>query len=111
MTRRFLLLVCLAGAATLGAQTTKKAPAPTPAPAGTVVTVSPARADVQPNQTPATQPVTADTDKDLSNPRALRLSLDDALKTSIDRNVGVQIQRFDYLMAGQSLRSSYGIFD
>jgi len=110
MTRRFLLLVCLAGATSLAAQTTpKKAPAPTPA--GTVVTVNPAQAGVQPNQTPASQQVTADTDKDLTNPRALRLSLDDALKTSMERNVGVQIQRYDYLMAGQSLRSSYGIFD
>ena len=66
---------------------------------------------MQPNQTPASQQVTADTDKDLTNPRALRLSLDDALKTSMERNVGVQVQRYDYLMAGQSLRSSYGIFD
>jgi HAE1 family hydrophobic/amphiphilic exporter-1 len=102
------LLVCLAGATNLAAQTTpKKAPVP----AGTVVTVSPAQTDVQPNQTPASQQVTADTDKDLSNPRALRLSLDEALKTSMERNVGVQVQRYDYLMAGQSLRSSYGIFD
>src|SRR5216684_3240144 len=110
MTRRFLLLVCLAGATSLAAQTTpKKAPAPTPA--GTVVTVNPAQADERPNQTAPSQQVSADTDKDLSNPRALRLSLDDALKTSMERNVGISIQRFDYLEAGQSLRSSYGIFD
>jgi HAE1 family hydrophobic/amphiphilic exporter-1 len=81
--RSFLAVICIAGVTTLAAQTT---------------------------QTPAPQ-VSADTDKDLSNPRAMRLSLDEALKTAIERNVGIQLQRYDFLEAGQSLRGSYGIFD
>lgn len=58
-----------------------------------------------------TEPVTADTDKDLSDPRAMRLSLDDAIHTSIRQNLGIDIQRYDYLMAGQNLIGSWGIFD
>ncbi len=58
-----------------------------------------------------TEPVTADTDKDLTDPRAMRLSLDDAIHTSIRQNLGVDIQRYDYLMAGQNLIGSWGIFD
>jgi outer membrane protein len=109
MTRRLLLIVSLACATTLIAQTTTRK---TPTPAPTVVTVpTPAQATVTvPGQTAAAQ-VTADTDKDLTDPRALRLSLDDAIKTTMERNVGVSLQRYDYLMAGESLRGSYGIFD
>lgn len=58
-----------------------------------------------------TEPVTAETDRDLSNPRALHLSLDDTIKTAMQQNLGVQLQRFDYAEAGQGLRSTYGIFD
>jgi HAE1 family hydrophobic/amphiphilic exporter-1 len=58
-----------------------------------------------------TEPVTADTDKDLTDPRAMRLSLDDAVHTSIRQNLGVDIQRYDYLMAGQNLIGSWGVFD
>ena len=43
---------------------------------------------------PSTPPVTADTDRDIDNPRALRLSLDDALKTAMERNVGIQLSRY-----------------
>ncbi|HEY2828677.1 MAG TPA: TolC family protein [Thermoanaerobaculia bacterium] len=58
-----------------------------------------------------TQPVTADTDKDLTDPRALRLSLDDAIHTSMRQNLGIDIQKYDYLMSGQNLIGSWGIFD
>jgi outer membrane protein len=58
-----------------------------------------------------TAPVTADTDKDLTNPRALRLSLDEAIRTAASQNIGVQIQHFDYREAGESLRETYGPFD
>jgi outer membrane protein len=58
-----------------------------------------------------TQPVTADTDKDLSDPRALRLSLDDAIHTAMRQNLGIDIQKYDYLMSGQNLIGSWGIFD
>jgi outer membrane protein len=58
-----------------------------------------------------TEPVTADTDKDLTDPRALRLSLDDAIHTSIRQNLGIDIQKYDYLMSGQNLIGAWGIFD
>ncbi|MFL6247914.1 MAG: TolC family protein [Thermoanaerobaculia bacterium] len=61
--------------------------------------------------TRATDPVTAETDQDVNNPRALRLSLDEAIRTSMERNLGVQLQSFEYREAGQSLRGSYGIYD
>ncbi len=64
-----------------------------------------------PTTQPVAPPVSADTDKDLNNPRALRLSLDDALKTSVERNVGISLERYTFLEAGESLRSSYGIYD
>src|SRR5713101_6149856 len=92
--RGFLAVVCVIGATSLAAQT------PTPK----VVQVAP-------TTEPVTAQVTADTDKDLSDPRALKLSLDDALKTAVEGNIGIQLQRYSYLEAGQSLRSSYGIFD
>src|SRR5438132_45775 len=109
MTRRLLLIASLLSATALMAQTTTRQN-PTPAPI--IVTVpTPAQTTVTVPGRTTTAQVTADTDKDLSNPRALRLSLDDAIKTTMERNVGVSLQRYDYLMAGQSLRSSYGIFD
>ncbi|HEX3583389.1 MAG TPA: TolC family protein [Thermoanaerobaculia bacterium] len=58
-----------------------------------------------------TEPVTADTDKDLTDPRAMRLSLDDAIHTSIRQNLGIDVQRYDYLMSGQNLIGSWGVFD
>jgi len=58
-----------------------------------------------------TEPVTAETDQDVQNSRALRLSLDEAVRTTMERNLGISIQRYDYLMAGQSLRSQYGLYD
>jgi HAE1 family hydrophobic/amphiphilic exporter-1 len=59
----------------------------------------------------AVEPVTAETDKDATDPRALRLSLDEAIRTSMQRNLGVQLQAFEYQEAGFSLRGSYGIYD
>jgi len=74
--------------------------------AATVTAQQPAR------QAPrTTERVVADTDRDLEDARALRLSLDEALKTAMLQNLGVQLQRFDYSASGQSLRASYGIFD
>src|SRR6266481_1167075 len=99
----FTAVVCVLAAASLAAQM----PTPTPK----VVPVQPASPQVTLTTEPVTAQVAADTDKDLSNPRALRLSLDDALKTSMARNVGISIQRYDFLEAGQSLRGAYGIYD
>lgn len=86
----FTSVVCLLAATTLAAQT-----------------------PVRPTTTtePVTAQVKADTDQDLNNPRALKLSLDDALQTSVKGNIGIQLERYSYLEAGESLRGSYGIFD
>src|SRR5439155_1415484 len=109
--RRLLIIVCAFAATMASAQTTKKPASPAPAPAPTIVTTNPASADVPVTDQAATVAVSADTDKDLSDPRALRLTLDDAIKTAMERNVGVQVQRYSYQMAGESLRSQYGLFD
>lgn len=88
--RRLLTIACLAVTAmSLGAQTT-------------ATTATPPR---------TTAPVTAETDQDLNNARALRLSLDEAIRVTMQNNLGIQVQRLDYQMAGESLRSTYGIFD
>src|SRR5215470_7230521 len=89
--RRLFAAFCAFGALSLAAQTKPATPTPT--------------------TEPATAPVAADTDKDVSNPRALQLSLDDAIKTAVERNVGISLQRYTFLEAGESLRSSYGIYD
>ena len=58
-----------------------------------------------------TEQVSAETDRDASDARALRLSLTDALSTAMRNNLGVELQGYDYRMAGESLRSNYGIYD
>jgi len=59
----------------------------------------------------ATAPVTADTDKDVNDPRALKLSLDDAVRTAIKQNLGIELSRYDYSESGQRLYGAWGIFD
>jgi HAE1 family hydrophobic/amphiphilic exporter-1 len=58
-----------------------------------------------------TEPVTAETDQDVNNANAMRLSLDEAIHTAMERNLGIQLQEFEYQQAGYSLRSAYGIYD
>ena len=93
--RRLFAVICAFSALSLAAQT-KPTTQPTPAPSAA------------PTSTP---PVTADTDQDVNNPRALKLSLEDAMKTTVERNIGISLQRYTFLQAGESLRSSYGIYD
>src|SRR5262249_51099804 len=47
----------------------------------------------------------------LNNPRALRLSLDNAVRTSITQNLGVDLTRYDYRESAETLAGSYSIFD
>lgn len=94
--RRLTTILTLLMAAGLSAQTT------------TTPTTPPAA------QTPVqrtTAPVTAETDQDVSSPRALRLSLDEAIRTAIRQNLGIELQRYDYRMAGESLIGQYGLYD
>ena len=99
--RRFFAAMCAFGAMSVVAQTKPSTTTQTPS----------ATVNVSSTTEPVTAPVTADTDRDVNNPRALRLSLDDALKTAVERNVGISLQRYTFLEAGESLRSSYGIYD
>jgi HAE1 family hydrophobic/amphiphilic exporter-1 len=102
-----MLLTCAAAALPLIAQTsggtkTTRTPAPSPAPA-----TAAANTEIP----PATPPVTADTDQDVKNPRALRLGLEDAIRTSITQNLGIDLNRYDYRESAESLAGSYSIFD
>lgn len=111
--RRLLILACVVSALAMSAQTRKTSKA-APRPAPVTVTMDPSQsepADLSSGRRPVTTNVQADTDKDGRNARALRLSLDDAIRTAAEKNLGVQIQRYDYQMAGQNLRGSYGAFD
>jgi outer membrane protein len=94
---RLMLIVCVTGATTLAAQTSQ----PT----------NPTTAASSPQLQRVTAPVTADTDRDASDPRALKLSLDDAIRTSIRQNLGVELERYSFRESIQDLRGSYGIFD
>jgi len=58
-----------------------------------------------------TEKVAAETDQDANDPRALRLSLSDAVTTAVRQNLGVQIQNYETLIAGQNYRGEYGVFD
>ena len=89
MLRRLTTLLCLSLFATgLAAQTAQPAPVPR-----------------------TVEPVTAETDRDAADPRALRLSLGEALGTAMRNNLGVDLQSYDFQMAAESLRSQYGLFD
>jgi outer membrane protein len=59
----------------------------------------------------ATQAVTAETDRDATNPRALTLTLDQAVETSIERNLGIDVQRYEFRIAAEEVRRQYGPFD
>jgi HAE1 family hydrophobic/amphiphilic exporter-1 len=106
--RRLLIIACVASAVSLSAQTTKKTPQPI-----SDQTISPAQTsvDIPKADQAATPPVSAETDKDASDPRATRLSLDDAIHTSLQRNIGVQLQQYDLGMAGVEVMGAYGVFD
>jgi outer membrane protein len=60
--------------------------------------------------TRATEPPTAETDRDAENPRALRLTLNGALTSSLE-HLGVQVQAYQYQIDSQSLRRTYGLYD
>ena len=65
----------------------------------------------QPPASRTTEAVTAETDRDIDDPRALRLTLDEAIRTAVQQNLGVQLQNYEYRIVGQGLRAQYGIFD
>jgi outer membrane protein len=110
--RRLLIIACATGALSLSAQTTKKTTASTPQPISDQ-TISPAQTsvDIPKADQAATPPVSAETDKDASDPRAMKLSLDAAIHTTLEKNIGVQLQRYDLGMAGVEVMGAYSVFD
>lgn len=109
--RSLLAAICLVVSATAFAAPAS-APQSQTVPASVQATPSTPAAQAQAATTePPTATVVADTDADLTNPRALKLSLTDALLTAMQRNLGIDIQRYNYLEAGQLLVEQYGIFD
>lgn len=58
-----------------------------------------------------TERVTAETDQDAADARALRLSLSDAVNTAVRQNLGVQVQTYENQIAAQNYRGEYGLFD
>ncbi len=58
-----------------------------------------------------TEQVTAETDRDLNDARALRLSLNEAIATAMKQNLGVQLQNYETRIAGYNLRAEHGLFD
>ena len=58
-----------------------------------------------------TEPVTAETDRDAANPRAMTLTLDEAVRTALNQNLGVQLQNYEMRISGFNLRREYGLFD
>lgn len=58
-----------------------------------------------------TEQVAAETDRDSADPRALRLSLSEAVNTAVSQNLGVQVQTYETQIAGQNFRGEYGLFD
>jgi len=109
--RRLLIIACVVSTLSLSAQTTKKTTTTSSTPA--TVTTDPAQAnvDIPKSDQAMTAPVSADTDKDASDPRATRLSLDAAVHTALERNIGLQLQRYDLGMAGAQLQGAYFVFD
>src|SRR5206468_6246450 len=113
--RRLMLLTCAMAAVPLFAQTSRGTkttkPAPSPVPAAEAAQTQPVAATPASDVPTTTPVVTADTDQDVKSPRALRLSLDDAVRTSLTQNLGVDLTRYDYRESAEVLAGSYSIFD
>lgn len=102
--RKLTAAVCLTAAPALFAQATR--------PSGTTVTTTTtAQANTKTTSAPNAPGVVADTDRDINDGRALRLSLDDAIKTAMERNLGISVSRYELRASGESLRGQYGLYD
>jgi HAE1 family hydrophobic/amphiphilic exporter-1 len=80
----------------------------------TIFTLSLAATALVAQESPAprtTAAITAGTDRDAADPRALRLTLSDALGTAMQQNLGIELENYEYRISDQNLRGQYGIFD
>lgn len=62
-------------------------------------------------QSQTTTSTQAGAEQDANDPRAMRLSLADAIRTASERNLGVTVEEFDFRATGYGARSAYGLFD
>jgi outer membrane protein TolC len=118
--RRLTFIFCLTASTLLAQTTSKTTKKGTTGNTSTSTTSTAATSEPATQETsamaetptrPGTQPIVVDTDRDLENPRALRLSLDDAVRATVKDNLGVELTRYDYRESGQLLRGAYGPFD
>ncbi|MEO8216996.1 MAG: TolC family protein [Acidobacteriota bacterium] len=91
----FLPAFAVAQAPKLGTPSDSKSPKPTATPGA-----------VQPESS-----YVPEAQNDEKNPRALRLSLDDAVVIAVRQNLGVDISRYDYRITGFNAQAAYGPFD
>lgn len=82
------LILCLLVATTASAQET--APTQVPATGSTLVTTA---------------------DRDAEDPRAMRLTLDEAVRVAARQNLGVEVESANYESSGWLARSTYGLLD
>ncbi|MGH9457840.1 MAG: TolC family protein [Thermoanaerobaculia bacterium] len=64
--------------------------------------------------TPAIEPETQsvpDALDDEEDPRALRLSLGETIRATVENNLGVRLNEYDYRITGEQARSALGLFD
>lgn len=84
-------------------------PVPTPTPAGQSETLTTTPDSTGPRSTDARAEQIPSSSTNLAN--ALSLSLNEAVETAARRNLGVDIERFDYRSTGHRARATYGAFD
>jgi len=80
----------------------------------TIFTLSLAATALVAQETPAprtTEAISAETDRDATDPRAMRLTLNEALSTAMQQNLGIQLDTYEYRIIDQNLRGQYGLFD
>ncbi|HVR43088.1 MAG TPA: TolC family protein [Thermoanaerobaculia bacterium] len=65
----------------------------------------------QEQRPPEASPVVPDARDDAENPRALRLSLDQAVRATVENNLQVRLEEYSFQMTGEAARGQYGQFD
>lgn len=81
---------------------------------GICLAASPLLAQPQTAPTPAAPqapPSITTSTRDVDNPNALKLSLDEAIRTAAEKNLGVSINRYDVQMSAAGVEGAYAPFD
>jgi outer membrane protein len=116
--RRLTIILCLvAAAASAQTSTPRSRPKKSTTSTTPATTTSPDPGMAATDQTTTTssrsrtEPVTVETDKDLTNPRSIHLTLDQAVRTTIEKNLGIDLTRYDFRENGQVWLEAYGPYD